>query len=381
MANRQTSSGLRIGIDARNLTSPISGIGRYVYELCRELDAAGHHVVLYMPQKPQVDFRAMPSCNARIGRFKGPILRQIWAHSILPLAVRKDSLDVFWGPAHRLPPFLPVTLPRVVTIHDLVWLHAPQTMRLRTRLGERAFMRSSVLRADTIVTDSDATGRDLAEAMPSLNKNVQTIYPGVTLLPPFEMLDISSVFCIDKPYVLYVGTLEPRKNLLGLLDAWAMLPEATRGTYLLVLAGGKGWGMGNIAKEIADRNLATSVRQVGYVTDGQLSTLYSKATMLAMPSLYEGFGLPIVESNSHGVPALTSNLSCMPEIAGPNAIYVNPASSTSIADGLESVLSGKIEWRPLSDAARLNAQRFSWRTTAGQLIGAFELAIKMRKRS
>ena len=381
MIEDKFSSGLRIGVDARNLTASMTGIGRYICELSRELSEAGHDVVLYMPEEPKTSLKGLTSCRTRISRMRGPILRQVWAHTILPARVRCDSLDVFWGPAHRLPPFLPESLPRVVTIHDLVWLHAPETMRKRTRLGEQAFMKRSVSRADLIVTDSDATACDLAAAIPDLGKRVFTVYPGVTALPAGIDVDVASIFGINKPYVFFVGTLEPRKNLLRLLDAWKLLPASLREAWLLVIAGGKGWGMDNLVHEVSSRGLISSVRHIGYVTDSQLSALYSNAKLLAMPSIYEGFGLPIVEANSRGVPVLTSNVSCMPEIAGPDAMYANPTSSQSIADALESVLSDSFRQKKLSDAAERNARRFDWRNSAHQLIEVFRNAVAARKRS
>ncbi|MCO6387495.1 glycosyltransferase family 1 protein [Aliihoeflea sp. 40Bstr573] len=369
---------LRIGVDARNLTSHMTGIGRYVHELSRELIAGGHDLILYLPEKPNAQVAALNGARLRLARMPGPILRQIWGHAILPVQLRRDALDVFWGPAHRLPPFLPADLARVVTIHDLVWLHAPETMRTRTRLGEQVFMRQSLARADIVVADSEATGRDISAAFPDLGREIVTIHAGVSGRPPVGVPP--PLPCgIDRPYVLFVGTLEPRKNLKRLLDAWRLLPEERRRDWLLVIAGGKGWGIDDMAGEIAARSLDGSVRLTGFVSEDELDALYVNAMLLAMPSLYEGFGLPIVEANARGVPALTSNLSCLPEIAGPGAILVDPTSPASIAAGLDSVLSGQRDWKTLSRAARANAARFDWSTAARQLLNVFETAIATRR--
>lgn len=336
----------------------------------------GNEVILYLPEPAAVPLSGFH--RMRVSAMRGPILRQIWARTVLPAQIRVDRLDLFWGPAHRLPPFLPPNLARVATIHDLVWVHAAETMHPRTRMGERAFMKSSVARADTVVTVSDATARDLVEAFPSLAKDIVTIHAGAGSTTEHSDPADLSAFGIDRPYVLFVGTLEPRKNLKRLLDAWKMLPQPLKDTWRLVIAGGKGWGMASLADEIEARSLGQTVLQTGYVSEAELSALYENASLLAMPSLYEGFGLPIVEANAYGVPALTSNLSSMPEIAGPDAILIDPHSTASIVAGLVSFMSGERDRTALSAAARANARRFDWNRTADRLMDVFERAISIR---
>jgi len=136
---------------------------------------------------------------------------------------------------------------------------------------------------------------------------------------------------IVKPYVLFVGTLEPRKNLRRLLGAWAGLPAALRQSHQLVIAGGKGWGGVDVPQLVQALGLGDTALVLGYVSDAQLAGLYAHARFLAMPSLYEGFGLPLVESMAHGVPVLTANCSAMPEVAGDAGVLVNPLSEPDIA--------------------------------------------------
>lgn len=369
---------LRIGIDARNFISPMTGISRYIHEMAFELLELDCSVVLYLPQETAISLSDLRGVCVRTHGMPGPLLRQIWSHTVLPSQVREDRLDVFWGPAHRLPPLLPSNLARVLTVHDLVWMRAPQTMRMRTRVADWAFMRQSAYRSDIVVTVSEATAVDLREVMPDIAKPVVTIPAGVRVKqitnPDVTLAELG----VQKPFVLFVGTLEPRKNLKRLLEAWRFLPDL-RSSWRLVIAGGKGWGIRNLQEEIDVRGLAECVHLTGYVSDSQLDALFAGASLLAMPSLYEGFGLPIVEANARGVPALTSNLASMPEIAGPDAILVNPYSVASIAEGLNRVLSGELDRDALSSSARVNAARFDWRKSAHELINVFERAIALRK--
>ena len=195
-------------------------------------------------------------------------------------------------------------------------------------------MEPAVRTADRIVADSGSTADAVKMLFPRHSAKVSVVYPGLTVLPDQKSSDFLMSHRIDRPYALFVGTLEPRKNLLNLLEAYARLPEEARRKLLLVIAGGQGWRLGDLRQHISRLGISASVRLSGYISDAELATLYGNARFLVMPSFYEGFGFPIIEANAAGIPVLTSNSSSMPEVAGDAALLVDPNNVQSIADGL-----------------------------------------------
>ncbi|UWU25339.1 glycosyltransferase family 4 protein (plasmid) [Rhizobium sp. CB3060] len=358
----------------------MTGIGRYVLEMSRHLLSLGHQLYLYLPDTPNRDLeKELHGAKIRVSRFPGGIKRMIWAQTQLPLLAARDQLDVLWGPAHRLPFFLDKRIARVVTIHDLVWRDMSATMRWQTWLGDRWLMKPAISVADQVVADSEATANALKQQFRGCNNKITVIYPGLTEISELNSTKDLSQFCIDRPYILFVGTLEPRKNLHRLLQAYASLPESTKDRFLLVLAGGQGWRLGDLKQLITELGIETFVRLTGYVSDADLAQLYRHARFLAMPSLYEGFGFPIIEANSWGVPALTSNTSSMPEVAGDAGILVDPDNVQSIRDGLQRLATDDPLRARLVENSRANATRFNWQNSVLQLEAIFKKAIVERE--
>jgi glycosyltransferase involved in cell wall biosynthesis len=195
---------------------------------------------------------------------------------------------------------------------------------------------------------------------------------------PLDLKSLATIG-IEQPYFLFVGTLEPRKNLLRLVNAYARIDEAIRNKFLMVIAGGKGWGGVDIHALVKEKGLSAQLVLTGYVNDNQLATLYAHARFLAMPSIYEGFGLPLVEAMSFGVPVLTSNCSSMPEVAGDAGLLVDPFDEKAIADALRSLLTDDHLRDTLAARARKNSERFSWQRAAAETMVVFEEAVAERR--
>ncbi len=239
-------------------------------------------------------------------------------------------------------------------------------------------MPEAILQADRIVADSYSTARDIEAEYPAVIDKIRVVYPGATHLPaPLDFHSLSALG-IEYPYFLFVGTLEPRKNLRRLLQAYALLDTTTRNRARLVITGGKGWGGVDIDSLITDMHLDGQVISTGYVDETQLATLYAHARFLVMPSLYEGFGLPLVEAMSLGVPVLTSNRSSLPEVAGEAGVLVDPFDICSIAEGLSSLLCDDAYRDRLALKAIPNAQRFSWQNAAQEMWAVFKEAVEVR---
>ena len=205
------------------------------------------------------------------------------------------------------------------------------------------------------------------------------MYPGTTPLGPADDRKSLETLGIKGPYFIFVGTLEPRKNLRRLLEAFAALPEQTRGQVQMVIAGDRGWGGVDVGAWITELGLERHVVVTGRVSDRQLATLYEHALFLAMPSLYEGFGFPVVEAMSRGVPALTANISSLPEAAGEGGLLVDPHSVASIAKGLTTMITNDAVRESLAAKAILSASRFSWEKSAREALEVFAEAIEIRK--
>lgn len=371
---------MRIGVDARLLSIPMTGIGRYTYEMINALLRGGSELVLYSPAeliysvqsgRGQHEIKAANFGMSRLGRM-------LWAETILPFQAAHDSLDVFWGPTHRLPHSLPRQVFKAVTIHDLVWRYAAETMRPLSRFNEAMLMPKALQRADHIITVSDNTQSDIRRAFPGMTAPITTIYPGLAHLSEPLVAETLGKWRIDRPYALFVGTLEPRKNLSRLISAFAGLPSAIRHNHCLVITGGAGWGGIDIHTLVMAHGLESEVRVTGYVTEAELATLYQNARCLAMPSLYEGFGFPLVEAMSRGVAVLTSNLSSMPEVAGDAGELINPLDESAITQGLARLLTDEDRRQTLARRGLVRSRQFDWDAAAARLLALFKCGTARR---
>jgi len=269
-------------------------------------------------------------------------------------------------------------MPRVVTIHDLVWKYAAGTMRPLSLILEKNQMPSAIKNADHIVADTKATASAILNEFNIDLDKLSVVTPGVNQVlaaPDMELLHAKG---LTHPYFLFVGTIEPRKNLTNLLSAYARLPEALKMQTQLVVAGGKGWGGVNLQGMVTHLNLDKYVRLLGYVDEPTLAALYANARFLAMPSLYEGFGFPLVEAMAYGTPVLTANNSSMPEVAGDAGLLVDAHDVGSISNGLEQLISNDEILRGFSSKSKKNASRFNWDESAQKLMSVFETAISSR---
>jgi glycosyltransferase involved in cell wall biosynthesis len=363
---------MRIGVDARLLARPLTGIGRYTHEMVSALLRANADLVLYAPG-PLIHplHPGAGRYKERITIMQGGARRFLWGQVVLPLQVRRDRPDVFWGPAHRLPLGLPQEIFGCLTIHDLVWRYAGSTMAPASRLVEQVLMPPALKRADAIVAVSEHTKIDITRTFPELRAPVTRIYPGVSARPSGHGPDYLAKWGISRPYMLFVGTLEPRKNLSRLLQAYSTLPPEAMQQADLVVAGGRGWGDVDLEKTVTTLGLQGKVHLTGYVDERELSTLYENALFLTMPSLYEGFGLPLAEAMRYGLPSLTADSSSMPEVAHGASVLVDPLNVGAIADGLVRLISSSELRLQLSKAAAENVAQFDWDKAAQQLLGLF----------
>ncbi|HEY64534.1 MAG TPA: glycosyltransferase family 4 protein [Caldilineae bacterium] len=366
-----------IGVDAsRALRARRTGTERYSLELIRHLLALDkrHHWRLYSQSPPA------PGLFAVHERVSWRVIRlpRLWTHVGLSWEMLRCPPDVLFVPAHVLPLWRPRRT--VVTVHDLGYHHYPEAhpWRQRTYLEWSTWWNAHV--ADVVLADSQATCEDLIAAYRVDPERVVVVYPGRDeslrrVEDPQALEVVRTRYGLSQHYILYVGTLQPRKNLVRLIRAFARLVGGAEGfpsDLELVLAGRPGWLSDSILAEPRRLGIEGRVRFPGYVADEDLAALISGAQIFAYPSLYEGFGFPVLEAQACGVPVLTSRASSLPEVAGDAAWLVDPEDEEAITDGLRRLLSDPALREDLIARGYANVRRFSWDRTAREVLDILE---------
>jgi alpha-1,3-rhamnosyl/mannosyltransferase len=292
----------------------------------------------------------------------------------LPARLRADRPALYHG-NYVLPPGL--NCPGVVTVHDSSYRFAPELMPRADALAFGRFVPWSIRRAARVVTVSEHSREDVLRTVPELDPaHVLAIPNGVspTYAPDPTATDrVRAAWGLEPGYVLFIGALQPRKNLLRLLEAYARVRDARDDMPLLVLAGDAKQDELELDARIADLRLQSHVRRIGYVQgEGALRDLYAAAGVFAFPSLYEGFGLPVAEAMATGTPVLTSATTALPEVAGGAAVLANPLDVASIADGLARLLDDEALRTRCHDAGLVRAAELTWTAAAERLVGVWQ---------
>ena len=345
---------LRIGVDCRCFSHPKSGIARYTHEVLKILVCMGHTWYLYSNSTLDSSLKENRNVTIRSFGWNFPLGNILWFQFQLPYLLRKDKIDLFWSPRHHIPYLTPHNLKTVVTIHDMVWTRHPETMKRINHLSEKLQMPYSVRKANKIIAISHSTKRDLAEFFPKESSKVRVIHNGAT-----DLVRTSVVAGLPENYILFIGTPEPRKNLDRLLAAYQQLDNNIKKQHPLVIVGAHGWNV-SLANLIKEYKLEGHIKLLGFVNDYELAYIYSKAKILAMPSLYEGFGLPILEAFKFGIPVLTSHTSSMPEVLGKGGITVSPLNQKAITEGLNKLLTDEKLYADCCQHIKRQLSKFSW---------------------
>jgi glycosyltransferase involved in cell wall biosynthesis len=366
---------LTIGIDAsRASTARQSGTERYSRRIIEELlnQCVEQRFRLYLNSHHSLNLPQRASTEQRLIPFP-----RMWTHLRLSAELARHPVDVLFVPAHVVPPVHPRAT--VVTIHDLGYLHEPEAHTDWSRRYLDWSTRWSVRAARHVVAISEATKRDLIEHYNVPAQRISVVYHGVDeRFQPAPDDEISRVrrdlgLAADERFILFVGTLQPRKNLVRLIEAFEAIAEAEPDVKL-VLAGGRGWKLEQIDQAIATSRHRTRILQPGHVLDADLPALYSAASAVALISLYEGFGLPALEAMACGAPVLVSNRGSLPEVASDAALIVEPLDVTAIVAGLRQLLNSDERSRWI-ERGQKRAADFTWhqsgRDTLEILINAY----------
>jgi glycosyltransferase involved in cell wall biosynthesis len=382
---------LKVILSVDPIKYPLTGIGRYTYELAKALGQDSRVASLCFLGGRRLGHSLPEPSETQVAMLGGGVRRLLLkSRSMVELyrfispylkarALRGMEDHVFHGPNFYLPPFEGRS---VVTIHDLspfIWSACHPPERVRFMLPE---IELSLKRATLLITDSEFTRQEVAryfnwplEKIHAVNlASAATFYPrAASVLTPL----LKGYGLSPGGYCLFAGTIEPRKNIDVLLDAYALLPQAVRQRCPLVLTGYQGWNSEALHRRMADAGRSGWARYLGFVSADQLPLLFAGARLFVFPSLYEGFGLPVLEAMASGVPVVCSNASSLPEVAGGVAAMCDSGD----IDALRHLILMGMEddsWR--SDAIKRGldqATRFSWQRCAKDTIGAYEAALSL----
>lgn len=363
-----------------------SGVSEYTAALLREL------LRLDQENEYRLFYNSFQDVRARIGHFNHPrlsVTHTVYPNRVFNYCLQKglawpklDRLvggaDVFWSPHINFSRFSDATKP-VLTIHDISFLHYPEFFSWRKNLWHRALaLRKLAAACTAIVAVSENTRQDIIELLRVPEEKVKTIYSGLIAPAPLPGPEEEKNFFrrheLKPNFILYLGTIEPRKNIAGLIYAYNRLRDdnVKLVDMQLVLAGGNGWRNRGIYHAWEDSPYRRDIKFVGYVSAREKELLYRRAEIFVYPSYYEGFGLPALEAMAHNLPVITSNVSSLPEVVGAAALSVNPYDINEIAKALELVATNPELKSRLIVAGREQAQKFSWEKTAKQYLELFQ---------
>lgn len=374
-----------IGLDAHLLSLTQSyraaGINGYIFELLNRLPdyAAGQPPLEFVAYLREPAFHA--PCGLRVERSRwdtsNPWRRIAWEQSVLAAASRK--LDLLHGMAFATP--VAAACPTVVTVHDLSFLRFPEAFRRANRAYLSAFTKLSVRQATRVIVGAESTRRDVIELAGARPERVVTVPYGVTdafaPAPAEAAAEFRRRKGLPEQFILFLGTLEPRKNIGRLIEAYALLRERELPNRApkLVIAGGKGWFYENLFARVTALGLGEDVLFTGYVSSDELVWWYRAALMFVFPSRFEGFGLPVLEALACGAPTITSNVSSLPEVAGDAALLVNPEDTEGLVSAMMRLLHEPELRAALSQAGPQQAKQFPWSRTAAETAAVYRDAL------
>jgi len=392
-----------IGIDGNEAnTDKKVGIGEYSFELIsqfKEFPISNVQFQIYLKDQPRGD---LPD---ETKNWKYRILKpgKLWTQWRLPLDLywHKPRPDIFFTPTHYAPRFSPV--PTVVSVMDLSYLHFPELFAEKDLYQLKNWTKYSVQNAAHVITISNSSKNDIIKAYNIPKERVSVVYPGikeVTTLNPhvYSMSELKSKYKISENYILSVGTLQPRKNTTRLIEAFSRVvqhysssgakrsregkefSQSSNNNLQLVIVGKKGWLYEDILAAPKKFGVEDRVKFLDFVSGDDLVSLYKNAQCYVFPSLYEGFGLPVLEAMKFDCPVITSNVSSLPEAAGDAALYVNPLDVDDIAKKIEKILEDGELRKELVKKGREQVKKFSWEKSARETLAILQQVARKKEK-
>jgi len=365
---------MKIVINALGPSKIKAGIGNYLFNLISELsriDPTNKYIIFASSENIEYYTNSNPNFKLiNIGFWAGKrFLRILWEQFVLPIKLLELNADILFSPGFVCP-LIKVT--RYVTvIHDMTFFSHPQVHTFFKRLYFPFMIRQSVKRSEKIIAVSNNTSREIQKYIQIPERKLSVTHLAASTLSEENSTsnNLSKKYGIDSEFMLFVGMLEPRKNLKLIIKA---LPEIIDKNLKLVIVGKKGWMIDNLFDDIKAGNLENRVIFTGFVPDEELLEFYKTAQMFVYPSLYEGFGIPVLEAMSAGCPVITSNVSSLPEVAGDAAIMINPDDSTELARAINLLNSDENYRNQMIGKGFENIKKFNWEKTAIETLSIFD---------
>jgi glycosyltransferase involved in cell wall biosynthesis len=374
---------MKIGINAIPLSRVQAGVARVIRSIIEELHDNDSENCYYLYSDR--DFDLPWECDRWRKRISSaiPLLPgTLWLQTVGRRMIIRDRLDIFWGTANMLPLGLPAGVAKVVTIHDLLWPIYAKIADPISRCMLWLFVKRSARQADRIVTISQSTARDLQRIFGVPESKIEVIYHGIgsaykTQDPLAAAEYAASKYGVSRDYLLTVGTLGPHKNLITLVEAIRVLRGRGERSLQLLVVGADGRKKSGVLEAIqAARLTSEDIRFLGFVPDKDLPMLYAGSSAFVLPSLYEGFGLPLLEAMACGVPVIASNSSSIPEVVGDAALLVPPMHAEAFADAILRVRSEADLRRTMIEKGINRAACFRWEKTARQHLECMQKLVR-----
>ena len=364
----------RVAIECRALVGPRAGNGRYLYRLLEEFANRKDDVIYHLYAPRQIDIPEVclvdPRFVVRMGHFRQALL---WLHAVVPVWIAQDRIDVFFGPNYAGPLLRFHDYRSVITIHDVVYARFPETMLLKTLLHNQFMIPLYSRYADLVLTDSNFSAQEMMKVIGVEKDKLRVVHLAGN--NHTSMRTIGSSVAVEQPesivqarvkgsYILTVGTVEPRKNIESVVAAYAMLPPTLREVYSIVIVGRTLWGGLNPQQWFEEYGVTGHAYHFDDVSDKELQEIFSEASLFVFASLYEGFGLPVVEAMSCGVPVICSYTSSLAEAAGGAALLCDPNSLRDLSTKIELILLDARLRDTLSELGTRRVTDLTWARTA-----------------
>lgn len=383
---------MKVGIDLSLVPGQRVGVGQYAYQLAQALAKVDRKTsyVLYPvfyyivhPDHRTADLPSAPNMRTAWRWLPAGLVSRLWRVDRSEAFKERllGNVDVVHSTTYCAPRLRSPRRRLVVTIHDLTFLTHPEFHVPANIEHCLTGTRQAIERADVLLAVSESTRRDLIEVMHAPAERI-VVTPEAAdpeLAPvtdPAHLERVRRRYRLPDRFVLFLGAMEPRKNLVRLIEAFAALEPAIRRETWLVVAGAQGWLNGAVRARVESLGLGDRVHFAGYVEGGDLAALYSLASVFAYPSLWEGFGLPVLEAMACGTPVLTSDVSSLPEVAGDAAVLVPPTDAEAIADGLLRLLEDTALRADLVERGRRQAASFSWERCARETLAVYNSLVR-----
>ncbi|MGB5389762.1 MAG: glycosyltransferase family 1 protein [Thermoanaerobaculia bacterium] len=360
-----------IAVDTRSLVGPATGIGVFTLSMLKALTDRGVVRCIGMAHRDL-------SCAEELHREGIEMEAQAapsgvwWQQLTLPRRLADSDIDLLWSPLLTLPVRNPV--PGVVTIHDLTPLVLPGAHQLKVRLSFLPFLASTLRQARRVAVDSKATAEDVKAHYPPAANRLQVVYPGIDpVFVPGAPEDIAATreeLSCPLGYLLFSGTLEPRKNLSTLLDAWEALVKTSPDALPIVITGPYGWKSKGLSSRMRKLE-ALGLHYLGRLPRARQVQVMQAASIFVYPSLYEGFGLPAAEAMACGIPTIVSNRSSLPEVVGDAGLQIEPDDARQLREAIARIADDDGLSSELGERGQQRARRFTWQKAAGEMEEIF----------